>query len=259
MKIAHVSDLHFGCARPEVVEALLKSISKINPDLVAISGDLTQRARASQFKEARAFLSRLHVPWLCVPGNHDLPLFNLFSRFFTPFRGYKKLIHPRLNVGWIGRGTAIFGFNTTGRIRWQLGRIRSKDYARTKKFFASVPEAMHKVLVVHHPNLPFSEVDVDLVLCGHLHLSSARVASVRGRKRNMIVVAAGTAVSARERGESNSFNEIELHDEYLCLHVHTWDGSAFQRGPSKEYLYHLPSAESSPVSSSIIGATPSPV
>jgi 3',5'-cyclic AMP phosphodiesterase CpdA len=249
MKIAHISDLHFGCERDDTVHNLKKSIAKIAPDLVIVSGDITQRARAWQFLAARKFLDELCCPWLVVPGNHDMPLYNLVSRFLTPFRGYRKYIYPKVNMSWFGRETAVYGFNTTGRINWHIGRIRTKDAECAREFFDSVPNSMHKVLVVHHPTVPFEILDVDLVLCGHLHLSSARISKVHGRTRDMIVVAAGTAVSKRERGEPNSFNEIELKDTHLCLRVHTSTGKDFLAGEWVKYLYH-PHNQSSEVTSS---------
>jgi metallophosphoesterase superfamily enzyme len=253
MKIVHISDLHFGCERGDVVQNLKKCISKLAPDLVIISGDLTQRARGRQFQAARKFLNELGAPekiqWLAVPGNHDLPLFNLLSRFLTPFRGYRKHINSNLNMSWFGRGTAVYGFNTTGRINWNRGRIKSKDAERARDFFDSVSNSMHKVLVVHHPTVPFEILDVDVVLCGHLHLSSARITKVHGRSRDLIVVAAGTAVSKRERAEPNSFNEIILKEDYLCLRVHSSTGKEFSAGEWAEYLYH-PKLHSPEVTSS---------
>jgi 3',5'-cyclic AMP phosphodiesterase CpdA len=249
MKICHISDLHFGCERDDVVQNLKKCISQIAPDLVIVSGDITQRARAWQFRAAREFLNDLCCPWLAVPGNHDMPVYNLISRFLTPFRGYRKFIHPKVNMSWFGRGTAVYGFNTTGRINWHIGRIKTRDAECARDFFDSIPNTMHKILVVHHPTVPFEILDVDLVLSGHLHKSSAGITKVHGRTRDVIVVAAGTAVSKRERGEPNSFNEIILKDKHLCLRVHSSSSEEFVAGTWVEYLYH-PDSHSPEVTSS---------
>ena len=91
--IAHISDIHFGRIDPPIVEAIVADISSMSPSLVVISGDLTQRARAGQFRDAAAFLARLPKPQLVVPGNHDIPLFDVFSRFFSPLGNYRKIHH----------------------------------------------------------------------------------------------------------------------------------------------------------------------
>src|SRR5215213_4331020 len=98
--IAHVSDIHFGRVDARVVTALGHAITALAPDLVVVSGDLTQRARAQQFREARQFLDRLPRPLLVVPGNHDVPLFNLAARFVDPFGGYRRYIQEDLEPAY---------------------------------------------------------------------------------------------------------------------------------------------------------------
>jgi 3',5'-cyclic AMP phosphodiesterase CpdA len=90
--IVHLSDLHFGRVDQQLIEPLIKTISEIKPDLVAVSGDLTQRARSRQFVEARAFLDALPEPQIVVPGNHDIPLHNIFARFLGPLDKYRRYI-----------------------------------------------------------------------------------------------------------------------------------------------------------------------
>ena len=238
MKLIHLSDLHFGCDRNDVVENLLQSIAPLEPDLVVISGDITERARPSQFRMARAFLRRISVPWLCVPGIHDLPVFNLLSRFVTPFRGYKQFIHPRTEVGWIGQGVAIYGLNTTQRIQSSLRPFRTRLLKATRAFFASAPADFRKILVVHQPRLPFFEIDVDLILCSHLSHGSKRVTVVPGRVRDTVVIAAGTAISKRETDDTNSFNEIIVERDRFHLRVHRWNAQNFVPGLWLEYPYH---------------------
>jgi 3',5'-cyclic AMP phosphodiesterase CpdA len=79
--LVHLSDIHFGRVNPSLLAPLVKTINEIEPDLVAVSGDLTQRARSHQFREARAFLDSLPQPQIIVPGNHDIaqPLLALFG------------------------------------------------------------------------------------------------------------------------------------------------------------------------------------
>ena len=90
--LVHLSDLHFGRIDPQLLEPLATKIKEINPDVVAVSGDLTQRARSHQFREARVFLDTLPKPQIVVPGNHDVPLYNVFSRFFSPLDKYRRYI-----------------------------------------------------------------------------------------------------------------------------------------------------------------------
>ena len=88
--IVHLSDLHFGRVNAALIEPLVRVVREVEPDLVAISGDLTQRARSYQFQEARLFLDTLPKPQIVVPGNHDIPLHNLFARFVEPLTRYKR-------------------------------------------------------------------------------------------------------------------------------------------------------------------------
>src|SRR3954469_2042372 len=91
--IIHLSDLHFGRTDPSVVEPLVATVAELRPDAIAVSGDLTQRARGEQFREARAFLDRLPpVPQIVVPGNHDVPLWNAFKRFAQPLANFRRYI-----------------------------------------------------------------------------------------------------------------------------------------------------------------------
>ena len=91
--IAHLSDLHFGREDPAVVAGVVRELEIRKPSLVAVSGDLTQRARTGQFRAARAFLDRLPAPIVVVPGNHDIPLFNVFARWLAPLGGYREHIN----------------------------------------------------------------------------------------------------------------------------------------------------------------------
>src|SRR6476661_1730756 len=131
--IVHLSDLHFGRADPAVVSALRDAVRAIEPDIVAISGDLTQRARRSQFRRARAFIDGLPSPHLVVPGNHDVPLFNVFARTFDPLGGYLRFVttdlHPTLTdeVFW------ITGINTTRPGQWKSGRVDDATLRRVQE------------------------------------------------------------------------------------------------------------------------------
>src|SRR4051812_16456239 len=127
--IVHLSDIHFGRVDYAVVERLKEKISEINPHLIVVSGDLTQRARSAQFIEARAFLDALPKPQIVVPGNHDIPLHNVYDRFIHPLDKYKKFItgdlHPFYADGEIG----VIGINTARSLTIKDGRINEEQIA----------------------------------------------------------------------------------------------------------------------------------
>ena len=94
--IIHLSDLHFGRVHRPALAPLAAAIERIKPDFIAISGDLTQRARPGQFREARAFLDALPAPYLVVPGNHDVPLYNVVQRVLKPLAKYRRIVSTDL-------------------------------------------------------------------------------------------------------------------------------------------------------------------
>ena len=128
--IAHISDVHFGREDPEIVAGLLASVERAKPDVVVVSGDLTQRAKKRQFRAARAFLRELpKVPQIVVPGNHDVSTTNLFERAIRPLARYRRYITEDMNPFYEDDEVAIAGLNTV-RIaavkdgRLNLGQVR---------------------------------------------------------------------------------------------------------------------------------------
>jgi len=225
-RIVHLSDLHFGRARPELVEPLLETIAGLAPDLVAISGDLTQRARPAQFAAARAFLDRLPAPWLAVPGNHDVPLDNLPARFLQPWSRWRRWIARDLEPVAEARGALVVGMNTVDRFAWQRGRLSATRLGRITSRLRAGPAAV-RVVVAHHPleldpegrKTPMvggerglaalAAAGADLVLSGHLHSWRAGVVTSSRDGRGAVGVQAGTGLSTRLRGEENDFNLVE--------------------------------------------------
>lgn len=225
VRIVHLSDLHFGRDRPELAAPLIEAVGDLAPDLVAVSGDLTQRARIAQFRAARAFLDRMPAPVLCVPGNHDTPLDNLFVRLVRPFSRYKAMIdrdlEPRVDLGEV----RVIGVNTVNPLAWQRGRIGARSVARICAGFRGQGGAWPGVVVLHHPLehaagtdkaltrgagralAAFGACGADIVLCGHLHSWRAEPGSV---VRNTLLVQAGTSLSTRARDEPNDFNLLTI-------------------------------------------------
>ncbi len=237
--IVHISDIHFGRVDYPVVESLVVKINEIAPHLVVASGDLTQRARSAQFIEARAFLDRLPQPQIVVPGNHDIPLDNVFARFVTPLEKYKKYITDNLEPFFVDEEIAVLGINTARSLTIKDGRVNKAQVAVIREKLCPLPHETLKVLVTHHPfDLPegydndqivgraemaireITDCGADVFLAGHIHVSHIGHTATRnklGAGRNALVVQAGTATSTRGRGEANSFNVIEFEHPRLVV------------------------------------------
>jgi 3',5'-cyclic AMP phosphodiesterase CpdA len=256
--LAHVSDLHFGAIDPGAVAALEADLATVAPDLVVVSGDLTQRGRRREFRAARAFLDRLARPLLVVPGNHDVPAFNLASRFLHPYRRFTHHITADLCPMVADTEMAVLGLNTARRAvrhwNWALGSVNRRQLARAAAGLANLGSDRIRVVVMHHPAvLPpghrhgpmlfhagralgaFADSRVDLVLSGHLHRAHAAVASVPTVRAgapawSMIVAQAGSATSVRLRDEANGYNVIRLRSRPPRLDVETraWTGAGFE-------------------------------
>lgn len=241
--IIHLSDLHFGRVNLSLLEPLISSVKEIGPDVVAVSGDLTQRARSHQFQEARAFLDALPKPQIVVPGNHDIPLHNVFARFLEPLTKYKRYITEDLQPAYEDEEMVIIGVNTARSLVVKGGRINETQVGRLREKFCSLGSGVVKVVVTHHPfDLPeghderdlvgrarmamtgLAECGADLFLAGHLHVShTGHTKRYNIRGHSALVVQAGTATSTRERGEANSFNVLRVAYPSISVEKFTWD------------------------------------
>ncbi|MDQ4123836.1 MAG: metallophosphoesterase [Acidobacteriota bacterium] len=257
--LIHLSDLHFGRVDYQVADALIEKIHQIAPDLVVVSGDLTQRARSHQFKEARHFLDSLpKVPQIVVPGNHDVPLYNIFDRFTAPLEKYKKYITADLRPFYADDEIAVLGVNTARSLTIKGGRINEQQIEWIRERLCPTSEAAIKIIVTHHPfDLPegYEERDLvgrariamkmlascgaDVFLAGHLHVSHISETAKRYRIKghSALVIQAGTATSTRERGEDNSFNLIRIDHPNLSVERLVWQpaSSQFETGEIKQY------------------------
>ena len=241
--VIHLSDLHFGKVDQDLLAPLVKTVNALAPDVVVVSGDLTQRARTAQFLAAGAFLARLPRPHIVVPGNHDVPLHNVVNRLFRPLEKYRRYIESNLSPTFIDSEIAVLGLNTARALVVKSGRVNEAQIESVREAFAQVGEEVIKVVVTHHPfDVPshidagervgradramteFAQCGVDLLLAGHLHTS--RIAGTGERYAlsgyEALVVSAGTATSTRGRGETNSFNLLRLQKQRVEVERYEW-------------------------------------
>ena len=240
--IAHISDLHFGREVPEVVEALADELNRTPPDLVAVSGDLTQRARVREYQAARRFLDRLPQPLLVVPGNHDVPV-NPFRRLFAPWSHWQRWISPEVEPTIQAEHFCAVGVNSARRagmyFDWSRGRINLEQLKQAEAAFATCRKDLH-IVVAHHPFLlteasahrgtilrgklalpRLLKADVDLILGGHVHLAFSGVVD------GIVVAQTGTSLSSRLKGEPNSYNRIHANGEVIEIDNMIWQQSRF--------------------------------
>jgi len=242
-KLVHLSDLHFGRIDYSIIEPLVKTIMELKPDVLVVSGDLTQRARSQQFKEARSFLDRFPFPKIVVPGNHDVPLHNVFARFLQPLDKYKRYITDDLQPFYADEEIAIMGINTARSLTIKDGRINEEQIAQIREQLCPLADEMIKIIVTHHPfDLPeghdeaelvnraemameaLANCGADVLLAGHLHVSHTGHSSARYKiaGHSALVISAGTATSTRGRGETNSFNVIRAQHPHIKVERLSW-------------------------------------
>lgn len=257
--LVHLSDLHFGRVDPTLLDPLRELVRRIAPHVVVVSGDLTQRARSEQFKQARAWLDTLPGPQIIVPGNHDISLYNVLRRFLQPLERYQRYITADLEPMYVDEEIAVLGVNTARSLTFKDGRVNRAQVQHIRARFSALERSITRIVVTHHPfDLPehfdegklverapmamevFAECGVDLLLAGHMHASHA--GSTAGRYRiseyAALVVQAGTATSTRARGEVNSFNVIRIEPERIEVDRYGWDiiGKSFTLMTTEPFL-----------------------
>ncbi len=264
----HCSDLHFGHpAVPEQYEAIEAMIQEQGFDVVAISGDLSQRARAGEFQRARAFIKHAErvSKVIVVPGNHDV------AWWFSPFgmgddnrllRKYRQYISETIEPVLRLPGATLVGINTChGVIRhtltWNLrdlsiiGYVREDQLARAAEEFAKTSPGDARVIVMHHNPVKgelsrrhglrntnrilgaFADMAVDLVLCGHDHQEAVHY--IEHTKKGTIISTAGTISNRARGGRPSSVNSIRISAKDIDVHTLIWSAEArtFMPGPQR--------------------------
>jgi 3',5'-cyclic AMP phosphodiesterase CpdA len=259
--IAHLSDLHFGKIDPRLLDPLRRQLEALHPHVLVISGDLTQRAKPEQFRAARAYLDTLPKPQVVVPGNHDVPLYNVFQRFVTPLRKYRKFISRELEPSFIDDEIAVIGVNTARSLVFKGGRINEEQVERVRRKICDVPDSVTKIIVTHHPfDMPdhwddqhqvvgraamalkeLAKCGADVYVSGHMHKSHSGEPSTPFDLGgfNALMVSAGTATSTRGRGEQNSFNTLRVTPDRIVVENYEWDekANAFDLKKSQNYKF----------------------
>jgi len=242
--LVHLSDLHFGRVDERLLDPLVVAVTAARPDVVVISGDLTQRAQRSEFEAARAFIARLPGPRVIVPGNHDVPLYNVADRFLRPLARFRRFIEADPFPRFANAGLAVVGINTARSLVIKNGRINREQIAAIRGAFVAAPTEALRVVVTHHPfdagaamdeddrvgraelaMQAFEACGIDLLLSGHLHVAYSGVTPLSERALrcgSALAVSAGTATSTRVRGEPNEFNVLRVAKRLIEVERVVW-------------------------------------
>jgi 3',5'-cyclic AMP phosphodiesterase CpdA len=254
-RILHISDLHFGAVNTLLLEPLLAVARDLQPDAIIVSGDLTQRARPAQFRDAAAFMASFGLPILVVPGNHDAPLYNLPVRLLSPFRRYKQRVNAELEPELILPGAILKGVNTANPLVWKTGHLSGASAQALARAFSAAPADLMRIAVMHHAPVPAADgtpadihdpaavlrdlvaAGADIVLSGHTHLPHVGTAET---VENILFLQVGTAISTRLKTQWNDVNLVETGKDrvtvrpFLASAMHRFEPGPVQHFHRKE-------------------------
>ncbi len=262
--LLHISDLHFGKPfLPNVAEAVIEHSRALAPDVVVVSGDLTQRARAEQFRQAAEYLERFEKPVVVTPGNHDVPFYRIWERFLAPYRYYNRHISSDLNTATEVGGLLIVALNSSRRFTFTNGRIRRSQLDFATRAMRAAGDSLKRIVVTHHHLAPppgfeggnvmpfarralrrFTELGVDLILAGHMHRAyiGTSLDFFPGDldRRGIVIVQCGTTTSRRGRGRErmrNTLNVIRFDRGVIHVAHHAWIADHSKFMPISEHKF----------------------
>jgi 3',5'-cyclic AMP phosphodiesterase CpdA len=219
-------------------------VAAVHPTLTVVTGDLTMRARSGQFSQARDLLDRLPAPMLVVPGNHDVPLFDV-ERLFAPYRRYQRFVQAELDPVCRMPGLTVLGLHTTPRWRWKSGRVSRGQSEAIVAVLGSASAGAVRVLAMHHPPRAaglarlvgrrrllqaVGSARVDLILAGHTHVPRASQVDLGATAHRPVEVVAGTAVSLRTRGTVRSWTVIRVDSAAIAVEERLQSATGWRTG-----------------------------
>ncbi len=241
MRILHLSDIHFGDEDPVAIAAVTRWTAEHQPDLIIASGDLSMDGLAAELEGCADWLASLGPPVVATPGNHDVPYYELWGRFWRPYRRYRRAARGRLLDAWRSPLLHVVTINTSRgwqlRLNWALGAISGAQVRAARRALRAAPPGALKIVVTHHPLIfprgaplegathggvraarKLAEAGADLLLCGHLHVSSEEHVTAEGPA---VSVCTGT-LSLRLRGRLPGFVTIDQDDSERLV-IAQWD------------------------------------
>ncbi|RUQ89498.1 metallophosphoesterase [Legionella septentrionalis] len=242
MKILHISDLHFGMHKPDILDFFLKDVDDIKPDIILVSGDCTQRALKEQYQELLAFLRNIKTEILIVPGNHDVPLYDVFERFFSPFKPFNTHVSCQYGTEFKNDKIRILGVNSVNPYRVKNGKISQKTLQKIKYYFKQ-PFSGLSILFFHHNfdhlydlHKPLKnyqqlvnylpESHIDLICTGHLHYANLSLIK-KNNNRSALILHAGSLSCARKKDAHNSYFLIETTKNGCRIELRIFDERGF--------------------------------
>jgi 3',5'-cyclic AMP phosphodiesterase CpdA len=248
VRLAHLSDIHFGGENAPAVAAAAEHLNAQAYDLVVVSGDLTRFGEEKEFAAARDWLAAIKGPQLVTPGNHDAPYLAWPERIFTPFRRFEAAIGPAGVQSHLGNGFAVRGVNTARgaqpRLNWSKGQIAPAQAKAAAAWLETAAEECVRVVVCHHPLIEmvggpmtarvwnggtaariFAEAGVDLVLSGHIHAPFTWAYPFGDGKTYAV---GASTLSIREREAPAGFNVVEIDRAAIRIAALAWTGSRFE-------------------------------
>ncbi len=270
LRIFHVSDLHFGRpAVPRQIEAIEQMIQAERFDVIAVSGDVSQRARSGEFQRARKFLDDAEKVGrtIVVPGNHDVQWWKAPLGVGDEARmhaAYRKFVSAELEPVLAVPGATLVGLNTAQGVTmrtltWNprdisiIGDVRRSQVERTRVIFEAAPAGDARIIVMHHNPVKgelsqrhglkdttkvlgaFADLDVDVVLCGHDHQEAVHY--IEHTRKGTVISTAGTVSNRSRGGRPSSVNIIAITSATIGVTTYIWstEASSFAPGPSRSF------------------------